>query len=25
VEVLLPRQLTPEQRTHFEALARTGA
>jgi curved DNA-binding protein len=25
VEVLLPRQLTPEQRTHFEALAKTGA
>jgi DnaJ-class molecular chaperone len=25
VEVQLPRQLTPEQRAHFEALARTGA
>jgi curved DNA-binding protein len=25
VEVQLPRQLTPEQRTHFEALAKTGA
>jgi curved DNA-binding protein len=25
VEVQLPRQLTPEQRAHFEALAKTGA
>ena len=25
VDVQLPRQLTPEQRTHFEALAKTGA
>ena len=25
VEVQLPRQLTPEQRSHFEALAKTGA